>query len=297
MVYFGIRQVNISINFYMYYYLSVKYCRTFYYKRCYSIKISLMEDGLKYILLILGGAIAGLINVIAGAGSLVTLPILIGLGLPPAVANGTNRISVIMQDLSATYKFIKKKKLPLRNALLLCIPTIIGGLGGAFWATSLSSEVLNVLIMTLLVLLIIYVIWQPQSWTQKNQENSPFKLDALTFIIFTLIGFYAGFIQAAATYLWFAAVLWRLKVDMVTADAIKVFLNLILTPIALIIFIIYHQVNFFDGILLGIGSFIGGWYGAKAAIKWSPAFIRILMIIILLLSAAYMLLFKILHLF
>ena len=256
-----------------------------------------MDELLRYFLLILGGALAGLINVIAGAGSLITLPILIGLGLPPTVANGTNRISVIMQDVAATYKFIKKKKLPLKESALLGIPTIIGGIGGALFATKLSSEVLNLLIMIILLLLIIYVIWQPQSWTQKTAIKSNFKLDVLTIIIFLIIGFYAGFIQAAATYLWFAALLWRLKVDMITADAIKIFLNFILTPIALIIFIIYHQVQFLDGIILGIGSFVGGWYGAKAAIKWSPVFIRTLMIIILVLSAIYMLLFKILHIF
>ena len=256
-----------------------------------------MDEVLKYFLLILGGALAGMINVIAGAGSLITLPILIGLGLPPTIANGTNRISVIMQDLAATYKFIKKKKLPLYDGLLLTIPTIIGGVAGALWATRLSATLLNILIMAILFILIVYVIWQPQSWTQKPDANKKFKLDFVTIIVFLAIGFYAGFIQAAATYLWFAAVLWRLKVDMVTADAIKVFLNLVLTPVALIIFIVYHQVQFLDGVILGIGSFIGGWYGAKAAIKWSPGFIRILMILILTLSAAYMLLFKILHVF
>lgn len=255
-----------------------------------------MESIFHSILLITGGFIAGMINVIAGAGSLVTLPILIGLGLPPGVANGTNRISIILQDLSATFKFLKSKRLPIKEALILSIPTLIGGLIGALLASNIGDRLLNIIIMILLCIMIVYVIWQPQNMSAKT-TNRPFRMDILTLVVFLTIGFYAGFIQAAATYLWFAALLWRLKIDMITADAIKIFLNLIVSPIALIIFIIYHEVIFTDGILLGIGSFAGGWYGAKAATHWSPKFIRNIMIVILVVSAVYMLFFKILHLF
>ncbi|MDO5570541.1 MAG: sulfite exporter TauE/SafE family protein [Bacteroidales bacterium] len=256
-----------------------------------------MEEIIKYALLVIGGALAGLINIIAGAGSLITLPILIGLGMPPTTANGTNRIAVIMQDISATYKFIKNKRLPIKIGLKLMLPTIIGGVIGAVLAAGLTDKILNIIIISILVLMIIYVVWQPQNWNPSTKTNPKDKIDIFTFIIFLAIGFYAGFIQAAATYIWFAALLWRVKVDMVAADAIKIFLNLVLTPFALIIFFYYHQVLIFDGLLLGIGSFIGGWYGAKAAISWSPKFIRILMIIILLLSLLYMLLFKLFKVF
>ncbi|MEG1616194.1 MAG: sulfite exporter TauE/SafE family protein [Bacteroidales bacterium] len=256
-----------------------------------------IEDLLfRYALLILGGALAGFINIIAGAGSLLTLPILIGIGMPAPVANGTNRIAVLLQDLAGTLKFLKKNKLPLQIALKLSVPTVIGAAGGAFLAIGIDELILNVIIMTLLVLMIIYVIWHPGDWTKGASTGKNEKVDPFTFFLFLIIGIYAGFIQAAATLIWFAALMWRMKVDMVAADAIKIFLNLVMTPVALLIFFLHHQVSLFDGLILGAGSFAGGWIGAKAAIRLSPAFVRMLMLVVLGGATLYMLLFKIFHL-
>lgn len=249
---------------------------------------------LHYILLLVGGGIAGFVNIIAGGGSLLTLPILIGLGLPAAVANGTNRISVLLQDMSALIKFFRQHRLFLKIGLKLAIPTVIGAIGGTFLAVGLSTFAINLTILILLVLMIIYVVWQPQKWDAPQNEMKQ-RVDPLTFFIFILIGIYAGFIQAAATLIWFMALIWRMKVDMVTADALKIFLNFCMTPIVLVIFIYHHQVAFVDGLILGIGSFIGGWIGARAVSRLTTGVIRILMLIILGAASVYMIL-KMFHL-
>jgi Predicted permeases len=203
-----------------------------------------MEEVLKYVLLVFAGAVAGMINIIAGAGSLITLPILIGFGLPPTIANGTNRIAVIFQDISATYNFLKTKKLPVRIGLKLLLPTVIGGVPGAILASGLTDSILNIIIVSILILMLVYMVWQPQKLTVTSNSSPKDNVGLFTFMLFLVIGFYAGFIQAGATYIWFAALLWRIKVDMVVADALKIFLNLVLTPFVLVVFFYCHQVSF-----------------------------------------------------
>ena len=212
------------------------------------------DEILKYILLFIVGGLSGFINVIAGGGSLVTLPLLMGFGLPASVANGTNRISILFQDVAATIKFIRAKKLPVRPALLLSIPTIIGTVGGAMFASKINQLILNIVILTLLILMIFYIWFKPPVIKCKHPIPKDYKVDVITFIIFIIVGCYAGFIQVGSTLIWYALLTWKLKMGLISANAIKIFLNFIMTPIALIIFIFHHQVSFVDGLIIGVGS-------------------------------------------
>ena len=115
----------------------------------------------KYVLLLIVGAISGFINVIGGGGSMVILPVLLGFGVPATIANGTNRISILCQDIAATIKFIKAKKLPLRTALLLSIPTVVGAAGGALFASHVTQTLLNYVILAVLVFMIVYNLIKP----------------------------------------------------------------------------------------------------------------------------------------
>ena len=85
--------------------------------------------------------------------------------------------------------------------------------------------------------------------------------------------------------------------DVVSSNAVKIFLNFIMTPVALFIFILHHQVEFVDGLAVGLGSFVGAWLSAKMSMKISARFIKIMMMIIFVAAAVYVLFFKILHIF
>ena len=120
-------------------------------------------------------------------------------------------------------------------------------------------------------------------------------MNIVTFIIFLIIGSYAGFILGGATLIWYAVLTWRFKYDMITADAIKLFLNFVMTPIALIVFIIHNQVNYLDGIILGVGSFVGAWIGARTAMRVKEKNVRIFMLVVLSAASIYMFFFKIIQ--
>ena len=257
-----------------------------------------LTDILRYCLLILAGMFSGFVNVLAGAGGLIVLPVLLGVGLPISTANGTNRVSILMQDIAALIKFFKKNKLPLKVSLILSIPKAIGALIGAILASGISDKLLNRIVMSVLILMIIYVFFRKPECKRDERisdidKSSTFKMNIVTFIIFLIIGSYAGFIQGGATLIWYAVLTWRFKYDMITADAIKLFLNFVMTPIALIVFIIHNQVNYLDGIILGVGSFVGAWIGARTAMRVKEKNVRIFMLVVLSAASIYMFFFKI----
>ena len=250
---------------------------------------------LHYILLILGGMLCGIINILAGGGSFIVLPLLIGLGLPPNIANGTNRISLLLINTTGIYSFARKgSSIPVRLCFLLAIPTVIGSLLGATLAAHASDNILYYAILTVLIGMLIYLYFKPP---KKAEEMSPViipkSVDFLTYILFFVIGIYGGFIQAGSALLWFAVLSWRLKLDMITADAIKLVLSLTMNIFAVIVFIMHKQVFYLDGIILGIGGVIGAMIGAKIAMKFSSHLIRTLMFVILGISAVYILCFKV----
>jgi len=146
------------------------------------------------ILVFFVGLIAGLINTVAGGGSLLTLPILIFLGLPSAVANGTNRVAILLQTAVAIREFTKKKLLDYKFSVLVAIPAIAGALWGASVAIRIDDELFNKILASVLILCVGLTVLKtkPQG---KQQKQGPIRL-VLSLLAFVLIGIYGGFIQA-----------------------------------------------------------------------------------------------------
>ncbi|MCK5536133.1 MAG: sulfite exporter TauE/SafE family protein, partial [Bacteroidales bacterium] len=117
-----------------------------------------------YLLLIAVGFIAGFINVLAGSGSTLTLPLLIFMGLPANVANGTNRIAILLQNLVAVRNFKKQEVLKTKSTWGIAIPTIIGSLIGALLAVELNNELMNIIIAILLIIMFFIILLKPSAW-------------------------------------------------------------------------------------------------------------------------------------
>ena len=100
----------------------------------------------------------GCVNVLAGAGSLMVLPSIAGIGVPMKSANGTNRSAILMQDIAGVFKLFKSNKLPLKICLILSIPTAIGTGIGALLGSDLSYKVLTTIVMIVLLLMLLYII-------------------------------------------------------------------------------------------------------------------------------------------
>lgn len=229
------------------------------------------------------GFASGFINTISGGGSALTLPFLIFLGLPANIANGTNRIGILLQNVVASSNFKKHKKLNIRQGLILAIPTIIGSVIGAQYASMLDKDIMEKVIGASLILMLFIIIIKPNKWI--NENNIITKPGLVQVIYMFLIGLYGGFIQIGTGFFMIAALVLGVGYDLVRANAAKVFIMAIYTVFALAVFIINNQVDYFLGIALALGSMLGGWFGSKAALKWGAKFIRYFLIITILASA------------
>jgi uncharacterized membrane protein YfcA len=238
------------------------------------------------ILAVIGvGFVAGFINTLAGSGSLLTLPMLMFLGLPANVANGTNRIGILFQSIVASGSFKKQKVLDVKTGLWLAIPSIIGAIAGSVWAVNLTDEIMRIFIGVLLVVMFFIILYKPEVWIKEQAGAVKGKPSLFQMIIFFVIGLYGGFIQAGVGFFLLGGLVLGAGYDLVKANAIKVFLTLLFTIPALTVFIINHQVNFLLGVILAVGSMLGAFVAAKVAVSWGAKFVRYVLLIAIMGSA------------
>jgi len=237
-----------------------------------------------YILVIIVGFFVGFINTLAGGGSILSLPLLIFLGLPANVANGTNRIGVLFQSITAAGSFNKFKVVSFKQSVLFAIPSVIGAIIGAFFAVNIDKSMLEKAIGVILVFMFFVILYKPEKWLYgiENLKSTP---SILQIIIFFFIGIYGGFIQLGVGYFYIAALVLSAGINIIKANAIKVFIIGLFTLTAIPIFIFNNQVNFELGFLLAIGNIIGAYFATKASIKWGAKFVQLILLITIIISA------------
>jgi len=230
------------------------------------------------------GFLAGFINVFAGGGSLLTLPFLIFLGLPANIANGTNRVALLMQNIVATGSFKQMKVFQYKEGLYLTIPAIAGAIPGAFLASNIDKEFLENFIGVLLVVMFLFVLIKPERWI-KPKSSGPARIGIAQIITFFFIGLYGGFIQAGIGFFLIASLILVAGSDLIKANALKLFIVLIYNIFAFGVFILNDQVDFLLGFVVGIGNMLGAFIATRVAVRYGPRLARIILMAGLLFSA------------
>ncbi len=241
-------------------------------------------DPLLYIILFAGGVIAGIINAVAGGGSLLTLPLLIFAGLPPTVANGTNRVAVLAQSLASVGGFQRSRKIPWRTAGVLAVPAIVGSLGGAAAASVISDDMFRPVLAAVLLLMAGVIAIRPERWLQPPDAPPP-RPGLRAWLLFVAIGAYGGFIQAGVGFLLLAGLVPGLGLDLVRANGVKVVLALAFTAIALGVFAFGSLIDWRAGFALAVGGGVGGYLGARLAVRHGAGWIRWVLVVTVTASA------------
>lgn len=232
-----------------------------------------------FLYLILIGFIAGIINTLAGGGSLLTLPLLIFLGLPPNVANGTNRVAIFIQNIfgSAGYKSKGYNTFPF--SIYFGISALIGAVIGAKLAIDIKGDVFNKILAVVMLIVVVFIVKRP-----KDVGLIPEKLDKkhlwISNIVFFFIGIYGGFIQAGTGFLILLALNSINKFSLLKSNATKTVVVLIYTLSALITFAYYGKVNWQYGLFLALGGATGAWFASRWSVKKGDKVIRIFLIVI-----------------
>jgi uncharacterized membrane protein YfcA len=233
------------------------------------------------------GFIAGFVNTLAGSGSLITLPVLIMLGLPANVANGTNRVGILVQNIVSVMTFRRKGALELTGNGRLLVPSVIGALAGAALAVDLDEALLNRVIGVLMLLMLVIMLLRPRRWLETHADGQPMSY-LIQAPLFFLIGVYCGFIQAGAGIFLLAGLVLGSGFDLVRGNAMKNLIVLFVTVAALVVFVYNDQVRWGLGLLLASGNAAGAWLAANMAIKRGASFVRYVLMVIIALSAVAM---------
>ena len=234
-------------------------------------------------ILVLAGFFVGVINTIAGSGTVITYSLFMAMGMPANISNGTIRVGVILQTLAATINYKKKGFLDFNKGIKIAIPIAIGSIAGAQLAASIDTKIFEKLLAVIMLLMIFFLFANPTRWTEGIKEKIEAKLTWKEMLIFFAIGLYGGFTHIGVGIFLLSALVLKAGYDLLRANAIKVLTVLIYSPFALLIFVINHQVDYRIGLISAVGNIIGGIVGAKLSVSWGANFIRWFLVIIIVL--------------
>nr|WP_300310188.1 sulfite exporter TauE/SafE family protein [Halomonas sp.] len=235
------------------------------------------------------GVVAGFINVLAAGGSMLTLPLLMFFGLPPQVANGTNRVSITFQSVAAVASFLRAGSRHLDLSLRLSLPAVVGSLLGVWLALNISDALFqHILVVVMSCAAVIMMLPQPKLDTRPLSRD---RLTPAVYLAMFAIGVYGGFLQVGVGILFIIVLYRMLKIDLAQVNAFKVLIVLVYTLPALAMFLWHDQVRWSYGLVLAMGSMTGAWLAVKVnvsargamVVKWLTLAVIVVIILRLLL--------------
>jgi uncharacterized membrane protein YfcA len=233
-----------------------------------------MEEYYKLLILIPVGIIAGFINTVAGGGSLLTLPVMIFMGLPPAMANGTNRVAIFLQNISGIAGFKSKGVFIFPYSLWVGLSALLGAIIGAKISVDLDDKTFNQIIAIVMVGVVIITLINPVKNGKGALEDLSKGSQIVGIITFFFIGIYGGFIQAGVGFIILGSLTMINKMSLVRANSIKVFVVFTYTIAALIVFILEDQIDWLYGLVLAAGNMTGAWIASRWSVEKGDKWIR-----------------------
>lgn len=254
-----------------------------------------MSDPAAYALLFVAGSVAGTINVLAGGGSFLTLPLLIFLGLPPTVANGTNRIAILVQNVGAVWSFNRHGVMDWRWIRTAALPALAGAGLGTWAAIRIGDASFQRVLATLMIVFAVVMLLDPlrnrvrrgvaDAGNASPETEVPARLSGVAFsATFFGVGVYGGFVQAGVGF-FILALAMLAGFDLVRGNALKVLVVLVFTPLALVLFAVAGKVDWGMGIALAGGNLLGGLIGTHLTILKGHAWVKRVVVVMIVVFA------------
>ena len=242
---------------------------------------------LDWLLFMVAGVITGIINTLAGSGSLITLPIFIFLcGLPAPIANGTNRIGALIQSGVALRAYTKSGAASFEGSVWLVIPAILGAIVGSRIAVEIDEQMMNYTIGGLMIFMLLVLLVNPKRWIQESNVDAKRNKSPLSLIAFFLIGVYGGFIQAGVGIFLLAGLVLVSRYSLKAGNGIKLLVVFAFSIPTLVVFFIHNQVHIGYGLSMAVFQSIGAWLAVRFIIHVPDANVWIHRLLILIVAAA-----------
>lgn len=240
---------------------------------------------LEAIFIVGAGIFAGFLNVVAGGGSLITLPLLIFLGLPPTIANGTNRIAILAQNSFSVAKFNQKGISSYPYSIYLGISALIGSTIGALLVVDIDEELFKRILSVVMVCVAVLILFNTKAAEIAKGEKMEFKNQMWGVISFFFIGIYGGFLHAGIGFIIILALTKINGFSLVKTNSIKVTVALVYTIAAVGVFIYKDAINWKYALVLAAGNSLGGYLGTVFSVNKGDKWIKgILLVTILALA-------------
>jgi len=223
--------------------------------------------------LALVGVLAGWLNVMAGGGSLLTVPVMLFMGIPGPVANGTNRIAILAQNITAVTTFRRRGFSDYKLSLSLATAAAVGALGGASLGVHLQGEWFD-RVLALVMVGVMILMATGQDRVKPVGGDAKAKNLLLGHILMVGAGFWGGFIQIGVGFILMPILHRVMGLDLVRVNMHKVFVVLVFTIVALAVFASQLELLWWTGLGLAVGNSIGGWLGAHTTVTHGEKLIR-----------------------
>lgn len=216
------------------------------------------------------GVASGFLNVVAGGGSLFSMPLMIFLGMPPAVANGTTRIALLAQNVTAVGAFKQKGFSDFRLSLTLGLCALPGAVFGSLMAVEIDPVWFKRLLAGVMVVVLVLVLRRKKRTNPEDPRETPAPPSrgrlVAAHLAMVLAGIYGGFIQAGVGFILMALLHRLLRLDLVRVNMHKVFIVGIYTIASIVVFLGRDRIDWAAGGLLALGHMGGGWLGTHVQI-------------------------------
>lgn len=223
------------------------------------------------------GVFSGWINVMAGGGSLLVIPTMLFMGIPAPVANGTNRIGILFQNLFAVYGFFRKGFRDFKLSITLAICASIGAVGGALVGVKLDGELFNYL---LIIVMVVAMILTMKGNKEVDTDYKPQRL-VLGHICMVAVGFWGGLVQIGVGFIIMPVLNRVMHLGLIHTNMHKVFIIFTYTVVALGIFASNIEILWTAGLVLAVGTSIGGYLGAHISVTKGDKWIKVVLYIAL----------------
>jgi len=216
------------------------------------------------ILFLFCGLLSGLMNTLASSGSAITLPAMVFLGVPPSMANATNRLPILVGSTISVYNFQRSKDIIWSKTLLISIPLFLGVIVGSFWTKFIDSTKIQWILLFAMIFSLILIVTNSRK-ILKGRSLIKTNISIKNHIVFFLIGIWAGLIVLDSAILILFELILGCGFDLSKANPIKNFFLIIISFVSLLIFSLNNLINWEIGLVMSIGSFFGGYWGSKIA--------------------------------
>ena len=235
----------------------------------------------------LGGMSAGVLNTLAGFGSIISLAIYMDMmGIPGHIANATNRINILASSSISSFTFYRNKMLDTSKNKWIIGVVLAGALLGAVMAARLDSDGFKSAFSYLLIPILIILLMNPRNFIRPDLDAKATSKWILVPILF-ILGFYAGFIQVGFGVIFLMVMVILGKYDLIKSNALKVVIVTVYTIVVLIYFHFQGLVHWSAGISLAAGQAFGGYFAAinaskmEGANKWAYRLLVLIVVVVI----------------